>query len=351
MNKVEEAATRRKTAAKLGYVRHLDGLRAISIIAVMIVHMANSKRLGKGGWIGVDVFFVLSGFLITVLLLEDGQKSASGRPSLPRFYLRRVFRLMPALFVFLGLVLVFAALYRRSTYGLWAHELFLGATYRMNFYVLNHAAIQGLGATWTLCMEEQFYLIWPIALVLMSVVLRRKALIGVVAAGVVVSVALNVFLYMHGASSPRLSYGPDTNASSLLLGCLAGLAFNAGYLHRLGNTRFAQWFPAAFLALLAGWTLVIGSSNRILYAGPTTVFCGLAALAIICLVVAPASAAGRFLAWAPLVWIGRLSYSLYLWNELVFKLAPRIGPGASVRLVGSWLRLCWCSRSPWVRTT
>ena len=321
-------ATRLKEGAKLGYVKHLDGLRAVSIAAVMIVHMANSKRLGKGGWIGVDVFFVLSGFLITVLLLEDARRAPNGRPSLSRFYLRRAFRLMPALFAFLGLALLFGAIYRSSVYGTWAHDLFMGATYRMNFYSIGHQALQGTSQTWTLCMEEQFYLVWPVALILLSAVLRPRAIMTIVGVGVAASLGINVLLYMHHVDFRRLYYAPDTNAGSLLLGCLAGLAFHAGYLQRLAGMRLSRWFPAAFLVLLGGWTLLVGNTDRIVYAGPTTVFCLLAALAIACLLVEPGSVAGRFLAWAPMVWIGRLSYSLYLWNDLLFKVAPKIGPGS-----------------------
>jgi peptidoglycan/LPS O-acetylase OafA/YrhL len=316
-----------RVAPKLGYVKQLDGLRAASICAVMIVHMANGKRLGKGGWIGVDVFFVLSGFLITVLLLEDGRKRRGGRPSLPRFYLRRAFRLMPAFFAFLGLALLFAAIFRSSDYGIWAHDLYMAATYRMDFYALGHATVDGLGPTWTLCLEEQFYLVWPITLILLSAVVSRRGVMGFVAGGVVTSFLISIVLYSHHVGALRLYVGPDTNAAPLLLGCLLGLAFNGGYLHRLSGTSFARWFPACFMVLLGGWTLFIGNNTPAVFIGPTLVFCILAAAAIACLTLEQGSLAARLLGARPIVWIGKISYSLYLWNELVLKLAPKIGPG------------------------
>ena len=280
-----------REAPKLGYVKQLDGLRAASICAVLIVHMANGKRLGKGGWIGVDVFFVLSGFLITVLLLEDGRGRRVGRPSLPRFYLRRAFRLMPAFFAFLGVALLFAAIFRSSDYGTWAHELFMGATYRMNFYALGHATVAGLGPTWTLCLEEQFYLVWPITLILLSAIVPRRAVMGVVAGGIATSFLISIVLYSHHVGAARLYLGPDTNAASLLLGCLVGLAFNGGYLHRLRGTSFARWFPASFLVLLGGWTLLVGNNTAAVFIGPTMVFCILAAAAVACLTMEQGSRA------------------------------------------------------------
>ena len=317
-----------REAPKLGYVKQLDGLRAASICAVLIVHMANGKRLGKGGWIGVDVFFVLSGFLITVLLLEDGRGRRVGRPSLPRFYLRRAFRLMPAFFAFLGVALLFAAIFRSSDYGTWAHELFMGATYRMNFYALGHTTVAGLGPTWTLCLEEQFYLVWPITLILLSAIVPRRAVMGVVAGGIATSFLISIVLYSHHVGAARLYLGPDTNAASLLLGCLVGLAFNGGYLHRLRGTSFTRWFPASFLVLLGGWTLLVGNNTAAVFIGPTMVFCILAAAAVACLTMEQGSRAARLLGARPIVWIGKISFSLYLWNELVLNLAPKIGPGS-----------------------
>ncbi len=309
---------------KVGRVPQLDGLRAVAIALVVALHLTiYSSGLAKGGWIGVDVFFVLSGFLITSLFIEESATREDGRISLGRFYLRRIFRLWPAYVAFIVGNLIYARLFQSAEFASWRHQLWIGATYRMNFWNVSNQPHEGLGQIWTLCMEEQFYLLWPVALLLLSRWVSRKWLIVVTASLVALSMAENLVLAAHHVPYQRLYYAPDTNAYSLLLGCLFALMLSAGYFDRLMMTRrFSRWFPFVFIAALLVWTRAIDGTKDWAYAGPVEIICIAAGLALVALITSPDTLLGRFLALRFVVWIGVLSYSIYLWNVLALIAVP-----------------------------
>jgi peptidoglycan/LPS O-acetylase OafA/YrhL len=310
-------------ARKLGRAPQLDGLRAVAIALVVALHLTiNSNGAAQGGWIGVDVFFVLSGFLITSLFVEESAARGDGRFSLGRFYLRRIFRLWPAYVAFILGTLLYARLFQSAEFASWRHQLWIGATYRMNFWNVHNQPHEGVGQIWTLCMEEQFYLLWPLALLVLSRWLSRGWLIAVTASLAALSVAENVVLAAHHVPYQRLYYPPDTNAYSLLLGCLFALMFSAGYFDRIMTRRFSRWFPFVFVAALLVWTRSVDGTKTWFYAGPVEVMCIAAGMALVALITSPDTLLGRFLALRVVVWIGVLSYSIYLWNILAISAVP-----------------------------
>jgi len=307
----------------LSYSPQLDGLRAIAVGMVVVVHFVGGNGLGRGGWIGVDVFFVLSGFLITTLLINEADRTPAKRFSLVKFYVRRIFRLWPAYFAFVLGAMLYAAVWQPHNFAIWFHQLLLSALFYLNVYATSHETVMGIGQLWSLCVEEQFYIIWALILLACCTWATRRTTAIVAASGAIASTVISVVLVADGASWWRLYHALDTNAVSLLLGALAGLAFAGGHLDGLARPRLANWVVALFLFVTAGWFLGITNVNTWIYAGPIQFFCALTALAIVLLVLVPAAPIGRILSGSAIVWVGKLSYSIYLWNELVIAAVPK----------------------------
>jgi peptidoglycan/LPS O-acetylase OafA/YrhL len=280
-----------ETPRPLGYVPALDGLRALAVALVIAFHYTGAPL---GGPYGVDLFFVLSGFLITTLLLEE--RAARGSVDLANFYLRRARRLFPALAVMLVAYLVYnAALGRDALATVADHGLYFGNIY----FVVTHGADNGLGHLWSLAEEEQFYLVWPPLLLLLA--RARRPLYWVVA------LLLCLMLYrgfpiLDGASMTRLYRAPDAHSEGLVLGAV--LAF----LRRRG-------FVAGEWAGKLGVALVVPPIVAGIWSVGLPTF-ELGSFLLIAAAVGETEIAG-WLSAKPLVWIGTLSYSLYLWHEPV----------------------------------
>jgi peptidoglycan/LPS O-acetylase OafA/YrhL len=311
----------------LGRIEALDGLRGLAVSAVIVNHLRPHAL--KGGWLGVDVFFVLSGFLITSLLLAEHR--ATGRVDIRRFYSRRARRLLPALFLLL-LVLTIVARVAPDASGFQSlrgdglsalgyvanwHFVLAGTSYFAAF------APSALRHLWSLSVEEQFYLLWPLALV---VVLRRHGAraVGIVAFGLALASAIAMAVaYGNGTHISRAYFGTDTHAHGVLLGCV---------LATLGPAR-RRWPFARTAALLALATLgvcmfVLDGGAPAAYRGGIAGIGVVTAVLIAGLVAAGDSGpAGRMLAWSPLRGLGRISYGLYLWHwpVLVFLTPARVG--------------------------
>lgn len=277
----------------------LDGVRGVAILLVLAFH----ANLLPGGWLGVDLFFALSGFLITGLLLAEHERRGI---SLRWFYRRRALRLLPALtfilvaFLLLGLV--------GGAPRLVITNLVVGLGYCMNVAAAFGYDPGAFIHLWTLAQEEQFYLLWPpILLLLLHRRVRPVAIgCGLVAAAVAFT-AWRVVLEAHGATGPRVWWGPDTNAVPIILGCAAAVAFT--YLPRL------KAGPAAVL-LLPVSVMVIGSWWQPRY-GLSTNLPG-AAFAVLVLGVATSPWLARPFELRPLRAVGKVSYGLYLWHLPVF---------------------------------
>jgi peptidoglycan/LPS O-acetylase OafA/YrhL len=302
----------------LGYEPALDGLRGIAITLVIGFHAFGIPR---DGFLGVDLFFVLSGFLITSILL--GEQTSRGRISLSRFYVRRALRLVPALLVFLVVSLLANLLVAgaRHQFGTAVvvdllHDSAVAAFYVSNFVLAGGGADAlptGLGHLWSLAAEEQFYLLWPILLVCGLARRRRWAAIVLIAA--IAFVAVRQFqLVLSGVPGHRLDFGPDTRSGSILVGCLfAVLRANASGGRRLASvTRVVLPF-----ALVLSFVIVCADLGRTLYIGPLTLFAFCSGVLVVA-VLDERCAVRRWLSRRPLVYLGRLSYSLYLWHLLIF---------------------------------
>ncbi|WP_170323987.1 acyltransferase family protein [Cryptosporangium phraense] len=283
----------------------MDGVRALAVIAVLVYHL--DARLLPGGFLGVDVFFALSGFLITTLLVQ--------RPGLTRFYVRRARRLLPAALLMVAVVCAVAAFtmpaYRLSSLradGLWT--VLQAANWRFvasgQSYVDAFAPPSPLRHAWSLAVEEQFYLVWPV----LVVVIRRRLL---VVAGVLAVVSAVWMAARYSADDPsRAYYGTDTRAHALLAGAVVALLLLGRY-----GTVVRRWLVRAALPAGAGLLVasaLVSDSWAGYYWGAGF---GVAVAAAV-LVGAVASGAGKLLAVGPLPQIGRVSYALYLWHWPVY---------------------------------
>ncbi|BBL79498.1 acyltransferase [Rubrobacter xylanophilus] len=324
----------------LPYLPGLDGMRAVAVIAVLVYH-AGAVWL-PGGFLGVDVFFVLSGYLITSLLLAEWR--ARGRVNLKRFWLRRARRLLPALYLVLVATLAYAVFFLPGEVAGLREDVLAALGYVTNWYLIfaNESYFEAVGRPsllkhlWSLAVEEQFYLLWPLVFLGTAVAWRRRRALLVAVGGAVASVALMAALYVPDADPSRVYYGTDTRASALLIG--ATLAFiwapwrtgRRSFVYSDNRRRYLRrrwgWISPAFfdlvglcaLFVLLWFFLNVGEYDPFLYRGGFAL-AALATAALIAAVVHPyAHMNAGFLGRQPLRWIGQRSYGIYLWHWPVF---------------------------------
>lgn len=317
-------------AARLPYMAGLDGLRAIAVLGVLLYH-ANLSWL-PGGFLGVEVFFVISGYLITALLMGEWQQR--GRINLKAFWLRRARRLLPALFLLLGVTLVFAVIFLPEEVAGLRGDTLAAFGYVTNWYLIleNKSYFESFGRPsllqhlWSLAVEEQFYLLWPLLLTAGMLFLRKWRMWFAILLGIVASTLLMALLYQPDSDPSRLYYGTDTRAAGLLVG--AALAFvwvPTGELNWKGRrSQFTSWAlnlaGLGALGVLAWFFLQIDRYQPFLYQGGFLVISLTTAL-LIAVVVHPLNHLGPgVLDWAPLRWVGLRSYSIYLWHWPVYNL-------------------------------
>ncbi len=308
-------------SSSLRHIPALDGLRAVAVLAVMASHISAGPRTA-GGWLGVDIFFVLSGFLITSVLVREWD--LSGQIRLGQFYLRRVLRLYPALIVMVLLGALFAPDLGAggSAHGYLTTSL-LEVTYTEDIAIwITHNVQGGFGHTWSLAVEEHFYLLWPI--VLIALLRWRARATRWAMGGAVASLAL-LAAFSGGASmvgTPLTYYEPTSRAYELLLGCVIALFLRdldgAGPEGR-PSTRFVSqaWASASTYVGLLGCLLLIAVSGttEAPQMWDKIAVCGLAAaLAVLGLAVNSGSRPARLLSLAPMRYVGRISYGLYLYH-------------------------------------
>ena len=306
----------------------LDGLRALAVIAVLLYH--GDVSWAQGGYFGVDAFFVLSGFLITSLLLAEF--TADRTIALGSFWARRARRLLPAMALVLVAVAIYAVvaahpLELRQLRGDGISTLFYVANWHQVFthqsYFESFAAPSALRHTWSLAIEEQFYLVWPLVVLGVLHVTRgsRRALLALCIALATASAALMAIWYTPGTDPSRVYYGTDTRAQSLLIGATLAIFFSWRALSPR-RPRLAVLFDTAALLAMGALLLIWGtttSGEAWQYRGGFAVMAILVAF-VIANVTQPEHQGllARGLSWTPLRSVGLISYGLYLWHWPIF---------------------------------
>lgn len=309
-------------ASPLAYLPALDGLRAIAVLLVLAYHAR--VPFTPGGFIGVDLFFVLSGFLITRLLFAEQERS--GGIDVGRFYLRRLRRLYPALLLMLAAYLLVAP-------RIWpefdhARDALLAGTYVANWSIIAIQAPVVLSHTWSLAVEEQFYLLWPLLITWLPRQHRLRALVVLF----LVATLWRVATGLSGLPGWAVYLRFDTRLSGMVLGaCIAALPVVlthprrwvwAGLIAVAAITLWARWLDPAYLRIgitfseLAAAVLIVGALQH------------------------PGG-----LAHPALAWIGRLSYGMYLWHYPLMRAVRDDGHWATTFVVGTLLSilLAWLS--------
>ncbi|PHX71089.1 MAG: hypothetical protein CK521_05525 [Acidimicrobium sp.] len=340
------------------YVPALDGLRALAVIAVIVYH-ANHQWLG-GGFLGVEVFFVISGYLITLLLIAERERS--GTVSLGNFWMRRARRLLPALFTLLLGTTVYCALFDRDRLGMLRGDVVGGFLYVSNWFQIwsgssytSAFAFAPLRHLWSLAVEEQYYIVWPLIMFVLLRRIRPKTLpvLGLVFTALAVAIAVaTAVIYRSGpidtfANTPEqymsifgrrvvridfLYLGTITRASGLLLGAALATMWRPWALRRGRAGSNANGLDlAGVLALIAlgfmCWKFrevievadVGMTGYDLLYRGGF-IAVGIATVIAIATVTHPRSRLGKYVIGTPLlVWFGKRSYGLYLYHWTVFQ--------------------------------
>lgn len=305
--------------SKFRYSPALDGFRAGAVLLVMVYHLGIPPR---GGHIGVNAFFVLSGFLITSLLLHENLKT--GRIALGSFFARRALRLYPPLLAVVAAVVAYSLIVPGAVRA----ENSLSAIPAVVLYFSNWVRSFGEGTplglfehTWSLSVEEQFYLLWPLVLLaVLRITKRLSAVVLVALSGCGASLLLRLAL---NGSTPgeRITSGIDTQADQLLFGCalaaLVLLASRHGWEASLSRVlRVAVWPAAAALGVVAiAWKPGDHSTAGMVIPAIIAAAC---AAVIGYLYLHPGNWAGRALGCKPLVYVGKRSYALYLWHYPIY---------------------------------
>jgi len=299
----------------------LDGLRAVAVFTVVASHSNLPVRVP--GDLGVSAFFVLSGFLITRLLVRERERT--GEVSIRRFYLRRTMRIFPAYYAFL---LLSYALDARAG-QLWSNALLANTlTYTVNYFnAFNHHPSTSVAHAWSLAVEEQFYLLWPLAFVILATRGRRAVVTGVSLAALA-AVAWRSWLFLGARVDPSYVYNAfDTRLDNLAVGCLLALVVDYDtVVAAAGMVAKRSWFPIVTLALLL--TSRIATPESYHYSIGFTVDALLVATLIVQLLQLYGTRLWSWLEWRTVRYLGAISYPIYLYHQWGASVGRRIAGDA-----------------------
>jgi peptidoglycan/LPS O-acetylase OafA/YrhL len=339
-----------RRGSSLSYIPALDGVRAVAIIIVMGYH--GGVFFTSGGFYGVDTFFALSGFLITSLLITEWQETTTIR--LGVFWARRARRLLPALLVMVLAVALYGAyLVPSGTYSHLRSDGIAALFYFANWHFIaigsNYFVQSGpsspLTHTWSLAVEEQFYLIWPMIVLGVFKLWRSKRVLLVICVVGALASAIEMAALYSPADVNRVYYGTDTRAQSLLVGAALAVALSLWSDRRRratsspsdedrGRSRSEgdpDWYVrstsgrivmlalglAGVLASVVLWTRV-SSNGSLAYRGGFLLAASATSAVLLSVICSPRSLLARSLSFAPLRYVGRISYGLYLWHYPLF---------------------------------
>ncbi|MGW8958886.1 acyltransferase family protein [Paenibacillus sp. NPDC055715] len=309
------------------YMPGLDGLRALAVIAVIVYHL-NPDWL-PGGLLGVGVFFTLSGYLITDILVSQWDTYHSFK--IKDFWLRRARRLLPAMLTVVAVIVLCSLLFDPSRLTALRGDVPAALVYMSNWWFIFHQVSYFesfgppslLGHLWSLAVEEQFYILWPLLLALgLKYMPKRIVFAGWVISLALISALLMAVIYVPGTDPSRVYYGTDTRGFALLIGAVLALVWPSGKLKGQASAKarlLLDGIGAVSLLLLCYWAWASNEYDPSLYRG------GLLGIALVTAIVVavlahPVSHLGKLLGLKPLRWIGARSYGLYLWHVPVITL-------------------------------
>lgn len=325
----DNSTTRRR------YMPGIDGLRALSVIAVIAYHL--DLNWAPGGLIGVGIFFVLSGYLITDQIIQRWKQDR--RFDLKDFWIRRARRLLPAMFVMLFVTAMWLLLFDRSRLAALQGDFLSSTLYFNNWWLIFHDVSyfesfgppSPIGHLWSLAIEEQFYFIWPLVIIVgLRLAPQRGKLIVMCLTGAFLSALAMALIYQPGVDPSRVYYGTDTRAFALLIGAALALAWPSQNLTDKISRRSRYILDFSGAIGLITLILMIWRTNeygQFLYYGGLVLVSILSAI-VIAVLAHPASRLAKIMGCKPLRWIGVRSYSIYIWHYPVIILTnPTVDTG------------------------
>ncbi|MDO3410056.1 acyltransferase family protein [Saccharibacillus sp. CPCC 101409] len=318
------------------YMPGLDGLRALAVLAVIFYHL--HTEWAPGGLLGVTMFFVLSGYLITDILMAQWDRM--GRFDMKDFWVRRAKRLLPAMLAVVLATVLWSIVVDRSRLPAMLGDVPAALLYYSNWWLIFHEVsyfqsfgpLSPLGHLWSLAVEEQFYIFWPVLLGIGLILAnKRRARLALVLAGLSLASALAMGIMYHPGEDPsRVYYGTDTRLFSLLIGAALAVVWPSRKLKtNISKSATKTLDITATICLIVIAVLIFKSNDygTFLYRGGM-VLLSLATTILVAALAHPACRLGRVLGAKPLRWIGARSYGLYLWHYPVIVLTtPLVNTG------------------------
>ncbi|RUS46184.1 acyltransferase family protein [Cohnella sp. AR92] len=314
-------------SSKKRYMTGLDGLRALSVLAVIVYHLP--MNVLPGGFLGVGVFFVLSGYLITDQLVAKWQKERT--LDLKGFWLRRARRLLPAVLLLIATVAAWLAATDPERLRSLGGDIVASLAYVNNWWLIFHNVSyfdsfgppSPFGHFWSLAVEEQFYVLWPLLMALGLIVAPKRGYLALlICGGAAASAIAMAMIYVPGTDPSRVYYGTDTRAFGLLIGAALAVILPSARMNPISSSKLRFLMDAAgsaALTLIVFMAIYTDEYSPFAYRGGL-VLLSLASAAVIAVIAHPSSRLGQALSIKPLRWIGIRSYGIYLWHYPVIVL-------------------------------